>query len=1013
MVSRPKRSVYPQDSNQSSYTTKLGRMRYISRKPEISSIRGARISDTTMASGESVKYLVEAAQEATSLATKSNVDLDKEEAELKANSGTKSELEADADAETDSNGDRDDDDLSSLSSNSDNSIKGINDSDNEYSSDDGESLHGEKNDKGANDPLSQQVNDSINASPKVSTQQKPSQPILKLFLDSLFGDKDVVAGSSNAKNIKQSDSSLSNVIADTNTVPVLESVAMATGGLGESCSIEDQSASNAEPLVANTQAHQGAVLSNFARDDNINDDDGCLSYAIDHALDEAVGPGTSADLMVLDYISQRVIDKVVEMCALDDDEPSKDAQRRQLECLGREQVMVRRLHFTRSIFLLNDQRPEDEADMAQWAESMHRVNMASFVLMIMCPQLIVSVSSGCSMPNRKRSLISAGLSEAIKSFFPLFVPQKKRDNQSLDILLDMQTQQWLIAADDERQLQSTVKQVRAMNDGAIAQLLAIDSEMATESAENIVSSPTSNFEALAISEYRQIAGRRLNKISGRRLHIARLQYTLAGLQKRVAQFVGECVKMLSPPVILARQSACNDVEDISFMIDEGEKDDDAPEDTAEQREPNKQERPENNVASQISDAEGSDISGDFEVTIFQDKGEIERLRRSVENSSNVSNSMGVKAKQVTGGGGVQSSNKTAVPIIDPSFTEERRMATFIRDALSDEHLDMLINAITSDTTDIQTMQNQILDRLSADSTIDSIREFQARDAQDGDDGFRLDLGDRNDSASDENNSAPAEANGLRSLSEHRNKIALAKRQTRPQTRQLRAKRANVNYSETGIDSDDDQDYAGQEEDIINVIARPKKRGRVQYGRRADDSSQSPRTPNGFRGRRGIPAEDPATFGDQHERIRFTPSVQGSPSPSSLPSPSQQPEVERSAAYMSPARPLGQYEPARMVRDESVQTPVFGSAASHRKRTRSGPGVRHRWTQEEEECFIRAVCSYGLKWSLILKYHGPNGSVDQVLRNRTRVHLKDKARNIKTRLVREGKRLGPFRDAIDR
>ncbi|KAJ2205549.1 bifunctional AP-4-A phosphorylase/ADP sulfurylase, partial [Coemansia sp. RSA 518] len=43
--------------------------------------------------------------------------------------------------------------------------------------------------------------------------------------------------------------------------------------------------------------------------------------------------------------------------------------------------------------------------------------------------------------------------------------------------------------------------------------------------------------------------------------------------------------------------------------------------------------------------------------------------------------------------------------------------------------------------------------------------------------------------------------------------------------------------------------------------------------------------------------------------------------------------------------------------------------------------------------------HGLRWSLIEDCHGTNGTIDQVLRGRNRVNLKDKARTIKLRLMR--------------
>ncbi|KAJ1883475.1 TTAGGG repeat binding factor [Coemansia sp. RSA 1722] len=967
----------------------------------------------------------------------------------------------------------DDDDLSSLSSNSGESVKGVNDSDNGDSSDensgegedksegngddngknDGEdkdrSQNEDNNDSGdkdgeddkdkddivntnesgsesdsdsENENESQQKEDMLSGIPKADVndkdnaneQSQSTQSFSEPSSSSLLADGISEAGSS-ADDAKQAEVGPSNGVEDKSTALVFESMVMASDELGESCSAVDESLGHMEPLVVSVQAYQGAELADVSGNGNGNgNDDGWIGYA-DGALDEAVGPGTSADLMVLDYISNRVIDKVVEMSAVEEQESGSDVHKRQLECLGREQVMFRRLHFTRSPFLFNEQRPEDEGDMAQWAESMHRINIASFALMIMCPQLVVTESPGCSLPNRKRALISSGLSKAVDSFFSLVVPQNKRDGQSLDILLDMQTQQWLLAADDERQLQATVKQVRGMDDSQIARLLEIDTATAAALTEDDPDGPMDNFDASAIPEYRQIVGRRLNKISGGRLHIARSQYTLAGLKRRVAQFVGECAKMLSPPLILAGHSVRNDIEDASFIID------DEPDDISEL------ELPVNGAVEGANDSQSSQISGDFEVTIYQNRDELERLRSNVRKLNDAISKTGTvakAAKRAEATNGAPSSESKSGAVVDPSFTEERRIATFIRDSLSDEHLDLLIDAITAESTDIQTMQKQILSRMYTGSNNDSAqvspdnakdRQPSAANEQYADDDFRLNLNlsEENESGGDDrghDNGASAQAGDFRPLSEHRSRIALAQDQTRTQTRQLRAKRTKVDYSEADIErdfgGDNEENHAEQEEEIINAILRPKKRGRIQYGRA--ESSQAPSTPNGFRGRRGIPAEDPATFGDQQERVSFTPSDHGSP----FVSPSLRPEVERSEAYMSPARPLGQYEPARMVRDESVQTPVFGKATGRRKKAGPAP-VRNRWTQEEEECFIRAVCSYGLRWSLILQYHGPDGSIDQVLRNRTRVHLKDKARNIKTRLIREGKQLGPFADAVDR
>ncbi|KAJ1931158.1 TTAGGG repeat binding factor, partial [Linderina pennispora] len=83
-----------------------------------------------------------------------------------------------------------------------------------------------------------------------------------------------------------------------------------------------------------------------------------------------------------------------------------------------------------------------------------------------------------------------------------------------------------------------------------------------------------------------------------------------------------------------------------------------------------------------------------------------------------------------------------------------------------------------------------------------------------------------------------------------------------------------------------------------------------------------------------------------------------------------------------------------------------------RRRHQKQGYRY-WTAEEEACFIQAVGEFGYKWTRILRHHGKDGIADQILRNRTTVNLKDKARDIKQKLQREGKPLGPFARASRR
>ncbi|KAJ2395283.1 hypothetical protein GGI23_004366, partial [Coemansia sp. RSA 2559] len=115
--------------------------------------------------------------------------------------------------------------------------------------------------------------------------------------------------------------------------------------------------------------------------------------------------------------------------------------------------------------------------------------------------------------------------------------------------------------------------------------------------------------------------------------------------------------------------------------------------------------------------------------------------------------------------------------------------------------------------------------------------------------------------------------------------------------------------------------------------------------------------------------------------------------------------------------LGQYRPIHRPQEESDDEYHSAGASNYRlnakrvsRKTRKQTQRRTRWTRAEEECFVRAMHEYGNGWTAILSRHGVNGTVDRVLAKRNRENLKDKARNIKIRLMREGRPLGPFSNA---
>ncbi len=67
-----------------------------------------------------------------------------------------------------------------------------------------------------------------------------------------------------------------------------------------------------------------------------------------------------------------------------------------------------------------------------------------------------------------------------------------------------------------------------------------------------------------------------------------------------------------------------------------------------------------------------------------------------------------------------------------------------------------------------------------------------------------------------------------------------------------------------------------------------------------------------------------------------------------------------------------------------------------------PSQRRPWTNEEENTLMAGLDQVkGPHWSQILALYGPNGSLNDVLRDRNQVQLKDKARNLKLFFLKSG------------
>ncbi|BGP11203.1 TTAGGG repeat binding factor [Rhodotorula toruloides] len=69
--------------------------------------------------------------------------------------------------------------------------------------------------------------------------------------------------------------------------------------------------------------------------------------------------------------------------------------------------------------------------------------------------------------------------------------------------------------------------------------------------------------------------------------------------------------------------------------------------------------------------------------------------------------------------------------------------------------------------------------------------------------------------------------------------------------------------------------------------------------------------------------------------------------------------------------------------------------------RNEPGGRIPWTTKEERLLEKLLQSYGSHWATMMELHGPNGTSTRTFRHRNNVALKDKAVNMKVKILRAG------------
>ena len=93
-------------------------------------------------------------------------------------------------------------------------------------------------------------------------------------------------------------------------------------------------------------------------------------------------------------------------------------------------------------------------------------------------------------------------------------------------------------------------------------------------------------------------------------------------------------------------------------------------------------------------------------------------------------------------------------------------------------------------------------------------------------------------------------------------------------------------------------------------------------------------------------------------------------------------------------PPGQTQPTAILYERARQVANSKSSNVSRSKTAS-VSQRRPWTLEEEQALMDGLDQVkGPHWSQILVLYGPGGSINETLRDRTQVQLKDKARNLK-------------------
>lgn len=110
------------------------------------------------------------------------------------------------------------------------------------------------------------------------------------------------------------------------------------------------------------------------------------------------------------------------------------------------------------------------------------------------------------------------------------------------------------------------------------------------------------------------------------------------------------------------------------------------------------------------------------------------------------------------------------------------------------------------------------------------------------------------------------------------------------------------------------------------------------------------------------------------------------------------------------QPPDQSEPTQVLYEKARQATIAKAPGNAR---RPGlPSQRRPWSQEEESALMAGLdLVKGPHWSQILALYGPEGTVNNILKDRNQVQLKDKARNLKLFFLKSNTEVPHYLQAV--